>query len=88
MVILQLLCLLLTVYYFVLIVRIILSWIPRLPEPLEPLARAVRAITDPLLNPLRRALPPIRAGGGGFGFDLSPLVLFFAIILLQGLLCR
>jgi YggT family protein len=81
-----LICTLLTLYYVVLLVRIVLSWVPSLPEPIEPLARGVRALTDPLLNPLRGLLPPVRIGMGAL--DLSPLLLFFAIILLQNLLCR
>jgi YggT family protein len=81
----EVLCLALTLYYVVLLVRIILSWVPRLPEPVQPLARGVRALTDPLLIPLRQVLPPVRIGMAGL--DLSPLVLFFGIIILQGLLC-
>ena len=82
----ELVCLLLSVYYFVLIARIILSWITRLPEPLEPLARGVRALTDPVLAPLRRAIPALRAGPAAI--DFSPLIVFFGIILLQSVICR
>jgi YggT family protein len=82
----ELVCLVLSVYYIILIVRIILSWVPSLPEPVQPLARGVRALTDPLLTPLRGIIPPVRIGAGAL--DLSPLILFFGIILLQGLLCR
>jgi YggT family protein len=82
----ELVCLVLSVYYIILIVRIILSWVPSLPEPVQPLARGVRALTDPLLTPLRGIVPPVRIGAGAL--DLSPLILFFGIILLQSLLCR
>lgn len=78
-------CILLQLYFIVLIVRIILSWVPSLPEPVEPLARMVRALTDPLLIPLRRMIPPVRVGPGAL--DLSPLVLFFGISILQSLFC-
>jgi YggT family protein len=81
-----LVCLILQIYYVILIVRIILSWVPSLPEPVQPLARGVRALTDPLLTPLRGIVPPVRIGAGAL--DLSPLILFFGIILLQSLLCR
>jgi YggT family protein len=80
----RILCIALDLYFVVLIVRIILSWVPSLPDPVQPLARGVRAATDPLLVPLRGILPPIRIGMGAL--DLSPLVLFFAVILLQSLL--
>lgn len=78
-------CILLQLYFIVLIVRIILSWVPSLPEPVEPLARIVRGLTDPLLIPLRRMIPPVRVGPGAL--DLSPLVLFFGISILQSLFC-
>jgi YggT family protein len=78
-------CWILWAYWAVLLIRIILSWVPALPEPIEPLARGVRALTDPLLVPLRGILPPLQIGAGAL--DLSPLVLFFAIVLLQRLLC-
>jgi len=81
-----LICRLFQIYYLILIARIILSWVPSLPEPVEPLARFVRAVTDPLLIPLRRVLPPVRVGPGAL--DLSPLVLFFGISILSSLFCR
>jgi YggT family protein len=82
----NLICIALQIYYFILLARIILSWIPRLPEPVLPLARGVRAVTDPLLLPLRNALPPLRTGA--VALDLSPVVLFFGIVILRSLLCR
>lgn len=80
-------CYALQLYWFVLIVRIVLSYVPALPEPLRPVAGFVRALTDPLLLPLRNAVPPLRLGGG-MALDLSPIILFFAIFIVQGLLCR
>lgn len=82
---LSIVCLLLSIYFIILLVRIILTWVPSLPEPLEPVARVVRALTDPLLNPLRGLIPPIRVGMAAL--DLSPILLFLAIIILQSLLC-
>ncbi|MGI8573803.1 MAG: YggT family protein [Egibacteraceae bacterium] len=79
-------CWILQAYYLILIVRIILSWVPNPPAPVLPIARGVSALTDPLLMPLRGVLPPVRMGA--VAFDLSPIVLFFIIIILQGLFCR
>lgn len=79
-------CLLLQIYYFVLIARVLLSFVSRPPEPLLPLIRGVRAVTDPVLEPLRRLLPPGRVGGG-LAIDFAPILLFFAIYLLQSVLC-
>jgi YggT family protein len=83
--ILGLLCLVLNVYYIVLIVRIVLSWVPSVPEPVQPIARGVRAVTDPLLIPLRGVIPSIRMGA--MALDVSPIVLFVAIVILQRLVC-
>jgi YggT family protein len=80
------LCLVLSIYYVILIVRIILSWVPSLPEPLMPIARGVRALTDPLLQPLRGTIPPVQMGT--MALDLSPLILFFGVSIIRSLLCR
>ena len=58
---------------------------PSLPEPLLPVARVVRALTDPLLLPLRGMLPPVQIGT--MALDLSPLILFFAVAIVRELLC-
>ena len=80
-----LVCLLLNLYFIVLLLRFVLFYVPALPEPLQPVARGVRALTDPLLLPLRAALPPLRIGG--MALDLSLIVLFFGVNILQSLLC-
>ncbi|HUH07469.1 MAG TPA: YggT family protein [Egibacteraceae bacterium] len=79
------LCLVIQIYWVILIVRILLSWVPSPPEPVLPLARGVNALTDPLLRPLRGLLPPV--GVGGMGFDLSPILLFIALMILRGVIC-
>lgn len=85
--IISLVCLALTIYFFILLARIIFSFIPQLPEPVLPLARGVRAVTDPVLDPLRRLIPPLRTGA--MALDLSPILLFLGIRILQSLLgCR
>jgi|Tabmets5t2r1_1033131.scaffolds.fasta_scaffold124158_2 YggT family protein len=83
---LEVFCVALTVYYIILIVRIVLSWVPSVPEPIRPLARGVRAVTDPLLIPLRGLLPSIRMGA--MALDVSPILLFLAIVILRGVVCR
>ena len=82
----DLFCFALQVYYLILIVRIVLSWVPSVPEPIRPVARAVRAATDPLLIPLRGLLPTFRMGA--MALDVSPILLFVAIVILQSLVCR
>ncbi|SIO86497.1 Possible membrane protein [Nocardiopsis sp. JB363] len=48
------------------------------------LAEIVYTITDPPLRFLRRFIKPVRLGS--IALDLSVLILFFAIIILQSLL--
>ncbi|MGI8633723.1 MAG: YggT family protein [Solirubrobacterales bacterium] len=75
-----------TVYIVLIFVRILLSWIPRMPY--HPMLRAVvdfvHQTTDPFLNLFRRVLPPV--GGGGFALDLSPIIALFALYILQAII--
>jgi YggT family protein len=82
---LQVVCFALTVYWLILIVRIIFSWIPSVPEPIQPLARLSRVLTDPVLNPVRGLFPALRTGA--MAIDFSPILVFVAIWFLRGLLC-
>lgn len=80
------LCLLLQAYWLVLFLHVIFSWVPRPPEPILPVVHGVRALVEPVAAPLRRTIPPLRLGG--IGLDLSIIVLFVAIWILQIALCR
>lgn len=80
-----LLCWLLNAYWLALLLYVIFSWVPRPPEPLRPLIRGVGTIIEPLAAPLRRAIPPLRIGG--MGLDVSVLVLFVGVVLLQRMVC-
>lgn len=72
---------LLGAYRLVLIAYVIIAWVPRMPEPLQPVANGIRRVVDPVLAPLRRVIPPLRLGG--VGLDLSILVLFFGVSILE-----
>ena len=62
------LCPLLKLYLFALFGRIILSWFPISPgSALASVYRFLYTITEPVLGPVRRVIPPI--GGGGMAFD-------------------
>jgi len=74
------------IIYFVLIfVRILLTWIPRMPynRYLRATVGFIEEVTDPYLNVFRRFIPPL--GGGGFALDLSPM-LAMAILYFVGLI--
>jgi YggT family protein len=76
------------VYIVLIFIRILLSWIPRLPyNPiLHSIVTFVHDVTDPYLRLFRRVVPPI--GGAGFAMDLSPIiaiiVLYIARFLIVG----
>ena len=75
-------CVLLQLYVFVLLVRIVLSWFPL--EPGGAMATVngyLRSVTDPVLDPVRRLLP--RTGM----IDLSPLIVLIAIQVIQAVIC-
>jgi YggT family protein len=81
-----LICGLLLAYFLVLLLRIVLSWFPLAPDGIAAQAFGISiTLTEPLLGPLRRAIPPLRLGG--VAIDLSPIIVFVGIRILQGLLC-
>jgi YggT family protein len=62
-------------------VRVILSYFPVTPgSGAAGAARVVSAVTEPILGPIRRILPTMRAGGGAF--DLSPILVSIAVLIL------
>lgn len=78
-------CLALTLFYIALIVRVVFSWIPRPPDPLLGLERAARLVTDWAVAPIRERIPPLRTGA--VALDMSIIVLFFGVFILQSALC-
>jgi YggT family protein len=73
-----LLCTLATLYLFAVFARIVLSWIPTSSEGVVASVNSfLFAITEPVMGPLRRVLPPI--GAGGVAIDLSPIVLILGM---------
>ncbi len=72
MALLDLVNLLFRLAYLAVLVRVILSWIPGAYD--HPVAVTIVRLTDPILAPIRRLLPPVG------GLDLSP---FVAILVLE-----
>jgi len=74
-----------TVYLILIFVRILLSWIPRLPynRVLHALVTFVHDVTDPYLRLFRRILPPV--GGSGFALDLSPIIGIIVLYIAQAI---
>ncbi|MBN2410251.1 YggT family protein [candidate division KSB1 bacterium] len=66
----------LTLYMYLIIARAILSWLN--PDPYNQIIQFIYRVTDPPLVWLRRTMPTIVGG-----FDLSPIIIIFAIIFLD-----
>jgi YggT family protein len=73
------------VYLVLIFIRILTSWIPRMPynRYLAAFLKFVSDVTDPYLNLFRRILPPVRMGPGAL--DLSPIVATFVLIIVSSI---
>ena len=76
------------VYLVLIFIRIIMSWIPRMPynRILNGFLTFVTDVTDPYLNLFRRVLPPVRMGPGAL--DLSPIVATFVLIIVSSIVAN
>ncbi len=79
--ILQLLNLGLWVYMWIVIARVIMSWVNLNPD--NPAVRFLLSATEPILSAIRKRLP-LQYGG----FDFSPILLIIFISFLRGLVTR
>jgi YggT family protein len=71
----------LQLYWYVLLLYVIFSWVPNPPDALRPFMIGVARLVEPLAAPLRRAIPPLRIGM--VALDLSIIVLFIGVALLR-----
>ena len=69
----------LTVMVCLIFVRALLSWVN--PDPFNPIVQFLQRTTDPVLEPIRRLLPPL-------AIDLSPVIAFFGIQFLNRFLVK
>jgi YggT family protein len=88
--VLGLLSFVLLLVQLLLVARAILDWSVVLAGPSMAgtfryrLTAGVTAVTEPILAPVRRAIPPIRLGGTSF--DVAFIVVFIGIVLLRALI--
>lgn len=77
----DLICTLLGIYSWVIFARILMSWVRVEPgTPVASIYSVVFNLTEPVLGPLRRAIPPFRMGMAAL--DLSPLIVFVGIMII------
>jgi YggT family protein len=76
---------LLIVYFILIFIRILISWVPRMPynRTLRAVLTFVEEVTDPYLNLFRRVIPPL--GGKGFALDLSPMLAMIVLFVVGGI---
>ena len=76
------------IYFYILIVNIVLSWLVAFNVVnmqnrfVATILYATNRLTDPLLNPIRRVLPNLG------GIDISPIIVLLAIQFLRSLLAE
>jgi YggT family protein len=80
------LSLILSLVWWVFLIMIIMSWlisfgvINTRNQFVASLWRLLNQVTDPILRPIRRVIPPVG------GLDLSPIIVFIVIFFLQRLI--
>ena len=74
----ELINLAINVFLFATLIQVILSWVN--PGTYNPAMNLIHSLTEPLLRPARRVIPPIS------GLDLSPIVVMVGLTLLKMLL--
>jgi YggT family protein len=88
---LSVVCIALTVFTFLLLIRVIVSWAylfgfrPPYSGPMRTILDLLDDVTEPVLRPLRALIPPVRAGG--VGLDLSIIIAFVILAVLRTALC-
>jgi len=66
---------LLSIFYWLLLIRAVISWVN--PDPYNAIVQFLYRATEPVLQPLRRFVPPIG------GLDVSIIVAFLAVVFLR-----
>lgn len=75
-------CSALGIFTFLVYARVILSWFPANPNgAFGQISRIIYQITDPVLLPVRRALPLVGP------LDLSPIVVVIGLSILRSVIC-
>ena len=67
----------LSMAYWLILIRALISWVN--PDPYNNIVQFLYRTTEPILQPIRRILPPMR-------IDISPIVAFIVIIFLKAFL--
>jgi YggT family protein len=63
-------------YMWVIIIRALITWVN--PDPYNPIVQVLTKLTEPVLTPIRKLVPPYKVG-----IDFSPLIAVLIIVFLQ-----
>lgn len=79
----DIICQLLGWYYWVIIARVLMSWLP-IPssEPFATIAKVIHTVTDPVMEPVRKVLPSMG------GLDFSPIVVIIGLSFVTRGICN
>ena len=69
---LNLLGLLLELYSLVIFARVLITWVPNL-DPYHPAVQFLHQVTDPVLEPARKLIPPLGM------VDISPIIVMIVL---------
>jgi YggT family protein len=72
----------LMLYIWIIFIRVIFSWI-RVPS-LYQVQLIIYRLTEPVLSPVRKYVPPYRFGG----LDVSPIIVFLLILFIDTFLVK
>lgn len=78
MVLAELVVMLGQLYVFLLLARVLISWVQ--VDPYHPVVRVLYQVTEPVLQPIRQALP------SGGGLDFSPIIAMLIVQVVTQLL--
>lgn len=82
-VLLEVILIVLDIYWWVVLATIVLSWLVAFGiintrnQLVDTIWRALNSLTEPVLRPIRRYMPKLN------GLDLSPIILFIFIYVIQ-----
>jgi YggT family protein len=79
-------CLIGWLYLIAIFIRILLSWFPLDPDGfMATVGGFLYVVTDPVLVPLRRVIPPLRLGN--VALDLSAVIAIIGLNILLTVIC-
>lgn len=82
-IIVNLLSLALTIFYWIIIIQVVMSWLIAFDvvniknQQARNLLTLIQKITDPVYKPLRKFIPPIA------GIDITPIIVIIGVIVLR-----